>query len=153
MKMWEIKDLDFTDPELGKVRVVIVEEEWTETQVRGGQRVQVQMRSHWRWLVSRKLETCPAKSIWQIGHRRWGIENHAFNELTQYYSLEHCARHEPVANLIWLLIRILGFMLFEVYTKVHCKGVRLGQQTLTDVCDELWQALGRWEELEALWSG
>ena len=152
MKMWEIKDLDFTDPELGKVRVIIVEEEWTETQVRGGRRVRVQMRSHWRWLVSRKLDTCTAKCVWQIGHRRWGIENHAFNELTQYYSLEHCACHEPVANLTWLLIRVLGFMLFEVYTKVHCKG-RLGSQTLTDVCDELWQDLGRWEELEALWSG
>ena len=153
IQMWEVKDLDFTEPELGKVRVVITQEEWIETQVRGGQRVRVPMCSHWRWMVSGKLDSCPGTSICHIGHRRWGIENHAFNELTQYYALEHCARHEPVANLTWLLIRVLGFMLFEVYARIHSKLVRLGRQTLTDLCDELWEDLGRWEELEVLWSG
>jgi DDE family transposase len=153
IKLWEIKDLDFTDPDLGKVRVVVADEAWSQTCVRGGRRVRVPMEAHWRWVASQKLDICTARQVWQIGHQRWGIENHAFNELTQHYDLEHCVRHDPVAIVAWLLIRVLGFLLFEIYTKVHGKAVRLGGQTLKDICNQLWQDLGRWEELEPLWSG
>jgi hypothetical protein len=153
IQLREVKDLDFTDPALGPVRVVLADETWTQTRMVGGKRVGEPKTSHWRWLVSRRLESIPARVVWQIGHQRWGIENHAFNELTQQYGLEHCARHEPVAILVWLLIRVLGFVLFEIYARVHRKVVRLGRQTLQDVCDSLWLDLGRWEELEPLWSG
>jgi len=149
----EVKDLDFTDPRLGKMRVVVSQEQWTQTEVIGGKRVRTPKQSHWRWLVSGKLGGSTARTIHQIGHRRWGVENHAFNELTQHYGLEHCARHEPVAITVWLLIRVLGLVLFEVYAKIHCKAVRLGSRTLKDLCDQLRLDLGRWEELEVLWSG
>lgn len=149
----EVKDLDFTDPGLGKMRVVVSDEQWTQTKIVGARRVRSSKQSHWRWLVSNKLNCVAAKTIQQIGHRRWGIENHAFNELTQGYGLEHCARHEPVAVVVWLLIRVLGLVLFEWYAKVRGKAVRLGRTTLMDLCDQLWLALGRWEELEVLWSG
>ena len=46
----------------------------------------------------------PAKVIYDGGHRRWGIENKAFNELTQFYHLEHCYHHEPAAMLAQMLI-------------------------------------------------
>ena len=86
-------------------------------------------------LVGQELDSCPARQVWQIGHQRRGIENHTFNELTQYYSLEHCACRDPVANLAWLLIRVLGFLLFEVYSKVHSKAVHFNGQTLTALYD------------------
>jgi hypothetical protein len=149
----EVKDLDFTDSRLGKMRVVVSEEQWTQTQVIAAKPVRTPKQSHWRWLVSQRLDSSIPRTIHQIGHRRWGIENHAFNELTQYYGLEHCARHEPVAIVVWLLIRVLGLVLFEWYAKVHCKSFRLGRQTLKNLCDQLKLDLGRWEELEVLWSG
>lgn len=153
VELREVKDLDFTEPQLGKMRVVVSDERWTETSIIGGKRNRTPKESHWRWLVSRQLDSSTGRTIHDIGHRRWGIENHAFNELTQYYGLEHCARHEPVANVVWLLIRVLGLVLFEWYSKIHCKSVRLGRQTLKDLCDQLRLDLGRWEELEVLWSG
>lgn len=58
-----------------------------------------------------------------------------------------------MAIVVWLLVRVLGLVLFEWYAKVHCKSVRLGSQTLKDLCDQLRLDLGRWEELEVLWSG
>ena len=58
-----------------------------------------------------------------------------------------------MAIVVWLLIRVLGMVLLEWYAKVHCKAVRLGSTTLKDLCDQLWLALGRWEELDLLWSG
>ncbi|MBI4659538.1 MAG: hypothetical protein HY735_11920, partial [Verrucomicrobia bacterium] len=60
------------------------------------------------------------------GHRRWGIENTAFNQLTQYYHLEHCYHHEPVSMLAQMLILMLGFVLFNAYALLHSQAVRLG---------------------------
>jgi hypothetical protein len=35
------------------------------------------------WVACEGLSDYPAEVIYQGGHRRWGIENQAFNELTQ----------------------------------------------------------------------
>lgn len=153
IELREVNDLDFARPELGKVRVVLSDETWTERKIKGGQRQAEAQSSHWRWLATGRLDGVPGQVIWQIGHRRWGIENHAFNELTQAYDLEHCVRHESVAMEVWLLIRVLGFVLFELYARRHCQRVRQGAQTLRDLRDDLFLALGRWEELDPLWSG
>lgn len=153
IELREVKDLDFTNPQLGKMRVVVSCEQWIETKVRAGKRVRTPRQSHWRWLASPKLDGVPPKAIHQAGHGRWGIENHAFNELTRFYGLEHCARHDSIAIQVWLLIRVLGLVLFEWFANVHCKTVRLGATTMKDLCDQLWLDLGRWEELDLLWSG
>jgi hypothetical protein len=88
-----------------------------------------------------------------MGHRRWGVENHAFNELTKYYHWEHCPHHEPVAIVAWLLILVLGLNLFELFARVHGKLLRLGKATLQEITKQLDRAIERWEELEPLWSG
>ena len=81
-----------------------------------------------------------------------GIENPAINE-KHAYDLEHCGCHESVAMEVWLLIRLFGFVLFELYARLHCQMVRLGAHTLGDLRDGLFLALGRWEGLAPLWSG
>jgi hypothetical protein len=149
----EVKDLPFTVAELGLVRVVLADETWVETTVVGGERQQEDKSSHWRWLVTGKFAPTSKKAIWEMGHRRWGIENHTFNELTQHYQLEHCPRHEAAAITVWLLIRVLGFMLFELFATLYCKTVRQGNQTMKDLRDELFMDLGNWQELAPLWSG
>ena len=106
----------------------------------------------WRWLVTKQLGPYSLQVIWQTRHQRWGIENHAFNELTAHYHLEHCPHHEPVAILAWLLILVLAFVLFEWFARLHRKLVRLGS-TLQEIGRQLFLALARWEELEPLWSG
>jgi hypothetical protein len=54
------------------------------------------------------LEALDATVIWRMGHERWGVENHAFNEPTQHYHLTHCPRHEATAIQNWLLILVEG---------------------------------------------
>lgn len=88
-----------------------------------------------------------------MGHQRWGVDNHAFNELTKYYHLEHCPHHEAVAIAAWLLISMLAFNLFELFARVHGKLWRPGAITLQEAAYQLDRALERWEELEPLWSG
>ena len=90
---------------------------------------------------------------WQIGHRRWGVENHTFNELTPYYHLTHCPRHEPVALVVWLLIRVLDFNLFELLVRLHGKVWRAGRTPLQELARQLDRALEAPTGGDPLWSG
>jgi hypothetical protein len=148
VKLWEVNDLDFSESYGGKVRVVRSEESWVERRVIGGKRVHQPRTSHWWWMVSQGLRVYPCKAIYEGGHRRWGIENKAFNELTRFYHLEHCYHHEPVAMLAQMLILMLGFLLFNAYTALHSQQFRLGQMTLKELANNLNLALEqhcRWE--------
>lgn len=152
VRLWEVNDLSFTETQ-GPVRVVVAQETWRQAARIGGQPVLQDKQADWRWAVTEELSACTREQIWQIGHRRWGVENDAFNELTQYYHLEHCSRHEPVAILAWLLILVLAMNLFEVFARVHGKLLRLGKVTLQELAKQLERGMERWEELEPLWSG
>ena len=150
VKLWEVKDLNFSES-YGydrKVSVVHSQEQWTQTQVIGAKKQRQLQRSDWWWMASEKLQGYPERVIYEGGHRRWGIENKAFNELTQFYHLEHCYHHEPVAMLAQMLILMLGFVLFSAYAMLHSQRVRLGQVSLKELAHDLDLALEeavRWE--------
>ena len=150
VKLWEVWDLNFSKT-YGyghKVGVVHSQEEWTETEVVGGKKTSYRQTSHWWWMVSETLRGYPGSVIYEGGHRRWGIENKAFNELTQFYHLEHCYHHEPVAMLAQMLILMLGFVLFSAYAMLHSQRVRLGQVSLKELAHDLDLALEeavRWQ--------
>lgn len=151
--LWEIKELPFTDAALGPVRVVLAQERWEQRQRRAGRTERVARQSHWRGLVTAELDDADATVIWRIGHQRWGVENHAFNELTQHYHLTHCPRHEAAAIQAWLLILVLGFNLFELFARLHGKLWRQGRLTLQELARQLDRALEAVAELQPLWSG
>jgi hypothetical protein len=153
IELREVRQLPFTDPALGLMRVVQAQEQWSERRQQGSQKTTVARQSFWRWLVSPQLEGIPAQGIWRIGHARWGIENHVFNELTQHYHLEHCPHHHPVAIVAWLLILVLAFNLFEWFARLHGKLLRAGTITLAELARQLDRALEALEELQPLWSG
>ena len=143
VKLWEVKDLSFTES-YGydrKVSVVHSQEQWTQTEVMGGKRVRQPRTSNWWWMASEKLRDYPSRVKYQAGHRRWGIENKAFNELTQFYHLEHCYHHEPVAMVAQMLILMLGFVLFSAYAMLHSQRVRLGKVSLKELAHDLDLAL------------
>jgi hypothetical protein len=148
VQLWEVNDLNFSESYGGKVRVVHSEEHWVEKKVAGGKKISRPQVSHWWWMVSAGLNGYPCRVVYESGHRRWGIENKAFNELTQFYHLEHCYHHEPLAMLAQMLIVILGFVLFNAYALLHSQQVRLGQVSLKELAHDLDLALerdARWE--------
>jgi len=143
VKLWEINDLTFSQG-YGygrKVRVVHSQEQWVENQVIGRKKVSQAQTSDWWWMASESLQAYPCPVVYTGGHRRWGIENKAFNELTQFYHLEHCYHHEPVAMLAQMLILMLGFVLFSAYAMLHSQQVRLGQVSLKELAQDLDLAL------------
>lgn len=143
VKLWEIKDLTFSQG-YGydhKVRVVHSQEQWVENTVIGGKKGSQPQTSHWWWMASESLQSYPGPVVYTGGHRRWGIENKAFNELTQFYHLEHCYHHEPAAMVAQMLILMLGFVLFSAYAMLHSQRVRLGQVSLKELAHDLDLAL------------
>jgi hypothetical protein len=142
VQLWEIKDLNFSAQYAPKVRVVHARETWRENKVVGGQKKSQPRESHWWWMASQKvLAGYPPQMIHQAGHRRWGIENKAFRELTQYYHLEHCYHHHPAAMLAQMLILLLGFNLFSAYAALHSQKIRRAQLTLQALAEGLREAL------------
>jgi hypothetical protein len=141
VRLWEVKDLQFSKSYGKPFGVVRSEEQWEQPQVRGGVKQREARQSQWLWGASGGLDGYGAPLIYQAGHRRWGIENKAFNELTQAYHLEHCYHHEPVSMLAQMLILLLGFTLFTTFCKLHNKLVRLGVLSAKALAHELDLAL------------
>jgi hypothetical protein len=142
VQLWEVKDLHFSDgyTKDKSVIVVISEERWTQRRVIGGHKRAQPQQSRWIWVACEALAAYLAEVIYEAGHRRWNIENKAFNELTQYYHLEHCYHHDPTSMLVQMLILIFGFALFSAFA-LHSQLVRLEQLTLKALAHQLDLAL------------
>jgi hypothetical protein len=142
VQLWQIDDLRFSDEYRKPVSVLRSEEQWIETRVEGGTKVREDRQSQWLWVMQGELaKSYGAKVGYQAGHRRWGIENKAFNELTQAYHLEHCYHHEPNSMLAQMLIVMIGFTLFTAFAQLHSQLVRLGQLTMKALAHNLDLAL------------
>ncbi len=143
IKLWEVRELNFSqDYGYGrKVTVVHSQEQWTEAKVIGGQKIMRPQIRDWLWMASSGLQGYRSRVIYEAGHRRWGIENKAFNELTQFYALEHCYHHQAGAMLAQMLILMLGFVLFNAYALLHSQRVRWGRVSLKGLAQELNLAL------------
>lgn len=148
VSLWEVRDLNFSPSYRRKVRVVHAREQWVQKKVVGGKKTSQPQSSDWWWMASEALQAYPARVVYDGGHRRWGIENKAFNELTQGYHLTHCYHHEPTAMLAQMLILMLGFVLFSAYALLHSQRVRLGLFSLKELAHKLdleLEADLRWE--------
>ena len=141
VQLWKVEDLNFSQSYDRPVWVIHSQEKWTDKKVVGGKKTNQPNGSDWWWMLCQKLQGYPLEMAYQAGHRRWGIENKAFNELTQYYHLEHCYHHQPAAMLAQMLILMLGFVLFSAYAALHSQQVRLGQITMKALAHDLDLAL------------
>jgi hypothetical protein len=139
--LWKVEDLNFSESYPRPVWVVHSQENWTEKKIVGGKKISQSKQSDWWWVLCEKLRGYALRMTYHAGHRRWGIENKAFNELTQYYHLEHCYHHEPTAMLAQMLILMLGFVLFSAFAVLHSQLVRLEQITMKALAHALDLAL------------
>jgi len=49
------------------------------------------------WATTLPPAKAGTQAILDIGHGRWCIENHGFNEMVHAWHLDHCYRHEENA--------------------------------------------------------
>ncbi len=66
------------------------------------------------------LEAADYRTIWQMMHKRWDIEENAFHQLKTYYHAGHCYCH--AGTEVILLLMILAFNMRELYLYRRIRG-------------------------------
>lgn len=79
------------------------------------------VESEWRWASSLSTKLFDVSQVGHIGHARWDEENKGFMELAQYWNMDHCFHHHPVAILALLFILAEAFILCSIFYKRNLK--------------------------------
>lgn len=88
----------------------------------------VQQTSDWIWVTTLpSAQLCTERAV-GMGHQRWDIENHGFNELVNEWDADHVYKHHPDAIEAFLLTAFLAFDLYHAFIRLNLKPqIRLGK--------------------------
>ena len=75
----------------------------------------------WMWATTLPPAKAGTQTIFDVGHGRWCIENHGFNEMVHAWHLDHCYRHEENAILVMLLLLCLAYNIFHIMITFNLK--------------------------------
>jgi len=118
---WDIEG--FTSwPQVGQdVRVVqSLETKTVRPQMTG---MEESRKSEWMWVTTVPKERVGTEPFVITGHKRWDIENKAFNELVNFWHADHVYKHTPTAIEACWLLTMLAYNLFEAFIHLNLKAV------------------------------
>jgi hypothetical protein len=121
-RLWDIPDLSsFTT--LGRpVRVVWAEEETQRRKIVGAKAEDVLEKKTWIWVTDLPAATVPATKIQRWGHDRWDLENRGFNELSNFWHMDHYFIHDATAIEILLLTLAIAFVTTYLFYERNLKA-------------------------------
>jgi len=111
-RCWDLEDLPW-DAEGLNVRVVRSEE--TTTVRRQLTKEVEETSSSWMWVSTLPPSRVSTRTVVDLGHRRWSIENEGFNEGVNAWYMDHVYHHEPRAMEVMLLLVMLAYNLLHVF--------------------------------------
>ena len=79
--------------------------------------------SDWMWVTTLPKSLLPTHTFVELAHRRWDIENKAFNELGTFWHANHVYKHTAVAIEASWLITMLAYNLFHAFITLNMKPV------------------------------
>jgi hypothetical protein len=77
--------------------------------------------SDWIWVTTLPVQLASTERAVGLGHQRWDIENHGFNELVNGWHADHIYKHEPNAIECFLLIAFLACNIFQAFFSLNLK--------------------------------
>ena len=80
------------------------------------------LSSDWIWVTTLPVQPVSTEKAVMIGHLRWDIENHGFNELSTLWHADHIYKHEPNAIECFLLMAFLTFNIFHAFLTLNLKS-------------------------------
>jgi Transposase DDE domain len=137
IQFWDAEG--FTSAEGVKValRVLRSEETTTKRQRIAKQWIETTEDHHWWWATTIPISQLPSRQLWEIGHRRWDIENDLFNTLSTHWAMDHCFKHEPTAIVNFVLTLFIAFVLLQSFYFRNLKPQRRIHLTLIGLSNEL----------------
>ena len=70
------------------------------------------MSSDCVWVTTLSKAQASTRSVSQLGHAGWTIENQGFNELVNHWDADHVYKHQPNAMLTFWLTAVACLNLF-----------------------------------------
>jgi hypothetical protein len=158
IQLWDTEGLPFSGQYPKPVRVVRSEETVTQNHYRRGEVTAETTEHEWLWITTLKTQAFPSMLVRRLGHDRWKLENHGWNDLTQNWAFKHgflhACRHrpqtgvgssrQPVSNsglAAVTLILLLAFTLTAAFVHCHSKLFRLYPSSVIEVAQQLRRSL------------
>ena len=118
---WDVEELTSWPQFNGKVRVV----RSLETKKRKRQKTgkEEELVSDWLWVTTLPKVLLGTEAFVVIAHKRWDIENKAFNELVTYWHADHVYAHTRTAIEAFWLTTMLAYNLFHAFINLNLKSV------------------------------
>jgi hypothetical protein len=79
------------------------------------------LTSDWIWVTTLPQQSVPTGRAVALGHQRWDIENHGFNELVKGWHADHIYKHDPNAIECFLLLAFLACNIFQAFFALNLK--------------------------------
>lgn len=102
---WDLEGFTSWPQVVRPVRVVQSHERRTLRRQRDGQ--EELLEAHWAWVTTLPRRRASTRTVLELGHRRWAIENEGFNELGTRQHADHVYRHHEQAILAFLLLGMI----------------------------------------------
>jgi len=97
--------------------------------------------SDWFWVTTLSMAEATTRAIWEMGHRRWEIENQCFNTLVTHGHLNHNFRHHLNAILAFVLTNFIAFVLTHAFYQFNLKPEARKNRSLSSMIREFWMTL------------
>jgi hypothetical protein len=123
------------------LRVLHSEETEYKRERIAGKWIETSEHHTWHWATTIPADLLPTRQLWEVGHRRWDVENDLFNTLVNSWALDHCFKHDPVAILNFILTLFIAFVLVQSFYRRNLNPKRRGYLTLIAIADHLYVGL------------
>jgi len=117
IRAWDAEGFTTNDQIRQPVRVVRAQETTTRRLRTAGQWHSRTDVADWWWCTTIPNKHLRTAQLVAVGHRRWDIENKAFNVLVNDWSMDHCFKHDPVAIINFVLTLFIAFVLVQSFYK------------------------------------
>lgn len=118
--MWDLDGFTSWEAMERPVRVVRSRETTTwHAQADGNEQTRV---ADWVWVTTLSAQRADTRRLVELGHRRWAIENHGFNELVVHWHADHLFHHHPTAiQGFWLMV-MMAYNIFHAFVGRQIKS-------------------------------
>lgn len=118
-KCWDVEHFTTWTQLDGEIRVVRSLEATTVR--RQKDKKEEQKVSDWVWATTASQSMLSSNAVVAFGHGRWTIENECFNELANFWEVNHVYKHDPTAITAFWLIIMLAYNLFHAFICYNLK--------------------------------
>jgi len=116
---WDIEGLR-TWTQLGQPVRVVRSLERKTVNYHSGSKEEV---TDWIWVSTISKERLPMEEFIEAGHKRWDIENKGYNELVNYWHINHVYKHHQIAIENFWLLTFLAYNLFHAFIHNNVREV------------------------------